>query len=166
MATPDYDLYAAAVGRNEGFYLPYFRRVEERGYAPVSWNWATFCFGLFWFVYRRQYRWAAGLALAAILVGVLVQQVAIAGYAGFGTVLQLAFLIGVNGVYLPLNANGIYYRSVKERVERVQSRFAADRKRQIEVLMLRGGPNPIAPVLVLGVVVLMLSLGSADIPQQ
>jgi len=94
----DYELYAAAVGRKAGFYLPYFRRAADRGYPPVSWNWATFFFGVFWFLYRRQYRWAAGLALAALLVAVLAGQVALAGYPALGTTLQLAFLIAVLGL--------------------------------------------------------------------
>lgn len=156
MSTPaDHDLYAAVVGRNDGFYLPYFRRAAERGYAPVSWNWATFFFGVFWFLYRRQYRWAAGLMLAALLIGILAGQVALAGFPGFATVLQLALLIGIYGIYAPLNANGFYYRWATARVAQAKAEFAADRERQIEALTRRGGPNLAAPLLVIALIVLL-----------
>lgn len=154
----DYELYAAAVGRKAGFYLPYFRRAADRGYPPVSWNWATFFFGVFWFLYRRQYRWAAGLALAALLVAVLAGQVALAGYPALGTTLQLAFLIAVLGVYLPLNANGFYYRWVTARVQQAKAEFAFDRERQLEFLALRGGPNLATPVLVFLAIVMVTFL--------
>lgn len=156
MSSPaDHELYAALVGRNAGFYVPYFRRAADRGYPPASWNWATFFFGVFWFLYRRQYRWAAGLALAALLVAMLAGQVAIAGYPGLGTTLQLAFLIAVHGVYAPLNANGFYYRWATARVEQAKAEFAFDRERQLEVLRLRGGPNLAVPLLLFVAIVLV-----------
>lgn len=43
----DYELYAATVGRKASFYVPYFQRAANRGYTPMSWNWATFFFGVF-----------------------------------------------------------------------------------------------------------------------
>ena len=161
----DYELYAAAVGRKAAFYVPYFRRAADRGYPPVSWNWATFFFGVFWFLYRRQYRWAAGLALAALLVGLLAGQVALAGYPGLGTTLQVVFLVAVLGVYAPLNANGLYYRSVTARVEQAKAEFAFDHKRQLEVLTLRGGPNLAAPLLLFVAIVLVTFVRPAGMLQ-
>lgn len=166
MTSPaDHELYAAAVGRKAGYYLPYFRRAAERGYTPASWNWATFFFGVFWFLYRRQYRWAAGLTLAALLVGVLAGQVALAGYPGLGTTLQVVFLVAVLGVYAPLNANGFYYRWATARVQEAKAEFAFDRKRQLEYLALRGGPNLAAPLLVFVAIVLVTFLRPAGMLQ-
>ena len=161
----DYELYAAAVGRKAGFYLPYFRRAVERGYPPASWNWATFFFGVFWFLYRRQYRSAAGLTLAALLVALLAGQVAIAGFPGLAATLQLAFLVAVLGIYVPLTANGFYYRSVTARVQQAKAEFAFDRKRQLEHLALGGGPNLAAPVLVFAAIVLVTFMRPAGMLQ-
>ena len=157
----DLELYTAAVGRKVNFYLPYFQRADERGYAPLSWNWATFFFGVFWFLYRRQYRWAAILMLAALLVGILAGQLAVAGFAGVGTAVQLAFLIGVNCIYAPLHANGFYYRWVSERIARAKAEFAFDRKRQVDVLAVRGGPNAAVPALLVAALLLMTFLTPA-----
>ena len=53
------ELYRAVIGtRKQEFYLPYFRRAEERGFPPLSWNWPVFFFGILWFLYRKLYVWA------------------------------------------------------------------------------------------------------------
>ena len=152
MSTADFDLYAAAVGPRTGFYLPYFQRAEQRGYQPVSWNWATFFFGVFWFLYRRQYRWAAGLALAALLIGILAGQVAIAGLPGLATFLQVALLIAIHGVFAPLKANGFYHQWVAERVAQAKTAHAYDREQQLAFLAKRGGTNLPAALVVFGVI--------------
>ena len=154
MSNVDPELYAAVVGRNGGFYLPYFRRASERGYAPASWNWAAFFLGVFWFLYRRQYRWAAVLTLAALLAGILVGQIALAGFPGLATVMQLALLIGI-AVYAALNANGFYYRWATARVAQAKAEFTADRQRQIEALTKRGGPNLALPLLAFALIALV-----------
>ncbi len=151
------DLYAAVVGRRAAFYVPYFERADARGYAPLSWNWATFLFGVFWLLYRRLYRWAAMLVLGIFLISIVTGQIALAGYPALATAAQLLLVTGVF-VYLALHANGIYYRWVVERIEAVRKEFAFDRERQRTALAERGGPNVHVPMIIALVLLLLLVL--------
>ena len=157
------DLYAAAVGRRAEFYVPYFERADARGYAPLSWNWATFLFGVFWLLYRRMYRWAAMLVLGLLLLGFVTEQIALAGYPALATVVQLLVAGGVF-IYMALHANGIYYRWVSARIEAVRKEFVLDRERQRQTLAERGGPNVHLPLIIASVLLLLLVLGQAAGP--
>ena len=151
-------LYAAAVGeRKAGFYVPYFLRADERGYAPKSWNWAAFFLGVFWFLYRRQFRWAAILTFAALLASVLAGQISVAGFPTLALYAQLAFAVGLNHIYVPLNANGFYYHWVRRRVEAVKAGLPLDRGRQTAALA-RLRPNIHVPLMIFAVLVLLTML--------
>ena len=64
---PSDDLYRAVIGEpNQEFYLSYFRRADDRGYAPVSWHWPVLFIGLFWLLYRKQYVFALVVFALAI----------------------------------------------------------------------------------------------------
>ena len=153
-------LYAAAVGeRKAAFYVPYFLRADERGYAPKSWNWAAFFLGVFWFLYRRQFRWAAILTLAALLAALLAGQISVAGYPTLAFWVQLGFAICLNHIYVPLNANGFYYHWVRQRVEAVKAGLPLDRGRQA-VALARLRPNIQLPLMIFVVLLLLTMLAS------
>lgn len=151
------DLYAAVVGRRAAFYVPYFERADARGYAPLSWNWATFLFGVFWLLYRRLYRRAAMLVLGLMLIGFAVGQIALAGYPALAMVVQIVLFTGVF-IYMALHANGMYYRWASERIEAARKEFAFDRERQREALAERGGPNVHLPLIIAMVFLLLFLL--------
>lgn len=151
-------LYAAAVGSKANYYVPYFRRADERGYAPTSWNWPAFFLGVFWFIYRRQFRWAGIVALAAVLTSVLAGQVTVAGFPTVAWVLQLAFVVGVNCLYVPLNANGLYYHWVRQRLERVKKRMPLDPARQAETLSKTCRPSIHLPLMIFAALLVMFLL--------
>ena len=160
-------LYVAAVGeRKASFYVPYFLRADERGYAPKSWNWAAFFLGPLWFLYRRQFRWAAILLLAALLASLVTTPIAAAGYPTLAAYLQAAFAIGLNQIYVPLNANGFYYHWVRRRVGAVRAVLPLDRVRQARALA-RFRPNIHLPLMVFAALVLfmMLTLPNPATPQ-
>ena len=148
-------LYAAAVGKKAGFYVPYFLRADERGYAPKSWNWAAFFLGVLWFLYRRQFRWACGLAAASLLMSMLFVQLSIAGLPDFGAFLLAIFSIGVYGVYIPLHANGVYYERVRGHVERMRRRAPQDREKQLRNLAAACQPNIHFPLIAFAALVLL-----------
>ena len=151
-------LYAAAVGSKADYYLPYFRRADERGYAPKSWNWPAFFLGVFWFIYRRQFRWAGIVALAAVLVSVLAAQVNLAGFPTLALALQLAFVIGVNCLYVPLNANGLYYHWVRQRLELVKKRMPLDSARQAATLSATCRPSVHLPLMIFAALLVLFLL--------
>ena len=151
-------LYAAAVGSKAGYYVPYFLRADERGYAPRSWNWPAFFLGMFWFLYRRQFRWAGILALAALLSSVLAGQVNLAGFPTLAWSIQLAFVVGINCIYVPLHANGLYYHWVNRRLELVKARLPLDRERQMETLSASCQPSIHLPLMIFAVLLVMFLL--------
>lgn len=151
-------LYAAAVGSKAHYYIPYFQRADERGYAPTSWNWPAFFLGVFWFIYRRQFRWAGIVALAALLVSLLAGQVSLAGFPTLALALQLAFVVGINCLYVPLNANGLYYRWVRQRLELVKKRMPLDPARQAATLSATCRPNVHLPLMVFAAILIVFLL--------
>jgi len=147
--TPSDDLYRALIGEpNQAFYLSYFRRADSRGYAPISWHWPVFCIGLFWLLYRKQYRFAAivfGLPYLAAMLAALIDT----ALPGSGRPL-LVLAVGAFGfLWLPLNTNGIYYRWARNEIERVRTELPGQRDAQLRSLESRGGVNGQLPYVVL-----------------
>ena len=64
------DELEAYVGPNAGAYLAVFDRFQPQkadGYA-LSWNWPAFFCGVWWYLYRKMYLWAAvDFALSVVL---------------------------------------------------------------------------------------------------
>ncbi len=157
MTDDDRALFAAAVGtRNTGFYMSYFERADARGYAPVSWNWPVLFFGLFWLLYRRQYAWAGISILFSMALGLLAGGIATAGYVQTGNWLYTAGLIGFLGIYLPLHANGIYYRWCRTVVAAAKEQLPGQRDQQLDALGRMGGPN--RPLLLAMIIIMLLTM--------
>ena len=159
--TPSDDLYRAVIGEaNQEFYLSYFRRADSRGYAPISWHWPVFIIGLFWLLYRKQYRFAIivfGLPYLAAMIAALIDS----ALPGSGRPLLVVIVIGFGFVWLPLNANGIYYRWVREEIARAQAAYPGQRDAQLRHLENRGGVNGQLPYLVIiGFILMSMLAGS------
>ena len=158
---PSEALYRAVIGQpNQAFYLSYFRRADARGYAPISWHWPVFAIGLFWLMYRKQYRFALivfGLPYLAATIAALIDSV----LPGSGRPL-LAVVVGAFGfVWLPLNANGIYYRWARAAITRAQGESPGQVDGQLRYLAARGGVNGQLPyVILISVVVISIFAGS------
>ncbi len=78
------------VGVNTEYYLPKFRQFKQLN-KTTSWNWASFFFPLWWFVYRKMYLYA----LCAWGVNVLISSMT-AGTGG----LAVRILAGIFGNYI------------------------------------------------------------------
>lgn len=154
-------LFEAAIGpRGRDYYLPYFGRAERRGYAPLSWNWPAFLFGFFWFLYRKLYLWALVVFCYPTFAMLLAGAVANVWPNAYQPVL-LTLIFGFHMIYLPLNANGIYYRWARREVGRARNAHPGQPAAQIEQLAAVGGCNTNLPFLILGTFALLsLVLGS------
>jgi hypothetical protein len=156
--TPSDDLYRAVIGEpNQEFYLSYFRRADARGYAPISWHWPVFIIGLFWLLYRKQYRFAAivfGLPYLVAMIAALLDSV----LPGSGRPFLVVAVVGFGFVWLPLNANGIYYRWARDEIERARAKFPGQADKQEQHLEERGGVNGQLPYLVIIGFILMSML--------
>jgi hypothetical protein len=161
--TPSDDHYRAVIGEpNQEFYLSYFRRADERGYAPISWHWPVLFIGLFWLLYRKQYIFALivfALAGLATTVAALINS----AMSGSGWPLLVLSIASFSFVYvwLPLHANGIYYNWARREIERAKVEFPGQADAQTRYLEARGGVNAQLPYLVLiGYIVMTMVVGS------
>ena len=136
-ATP---LYEAVVGpRNTGYYLAYFRRADTRGYAPVSWHWPAFFFGFFWLLYRRQYRWALIFMAVSLTLTAAASMLLASGAGGWVTPAYYVAMLAFQMVYVPLQANAIYYGWARHEVAAAQTAFPGQPRQQAQHLASRGG---------------------------
>jgi hypothetical protein len=159
-------LYQAIVGeRHQDYYLSYFARADARGYPPISWHWPVLFFGVFWFLYRRMYRWAlASFALPylAAFVAAGIEQF----IPGAGRPLLWTAIVGFYVVWLPLVSNGLYYKQAQRLIGAAQVLHPADEHAQATILAARGGVHSQLPLILLGALtlfsMLMGSLGGAQ----
>jgi hypothetical protein len=147
--TPPDEFYRAVIGQpNQEFYLSYFRRADGRGYAPISWHWPAFVLSLYWLLYRKQYQFALivfVLPYLAAIVAAAIDRV----LPGSGPMV-LWMVVGAFGfVWLPLNANGIYYRWARRQIDRARSEFPGQPDAQLRRLEGRGGVNGQLPYVIL-----------------
>ena len=157
-ATP---LYQAVIGLdNQDYYLSYFRRADARGYAPVSWHWPALFIGFFWLLYRRQYQWA--LIYMSVSVGALLTASVFyaMGAGSIVTPLYYAAMILFQAVYMPLHANAIYYRWVRNEVAAARARYPGQSRQQLEHLESRGGVFKSLPLVVVGILTLLMMLSA------
>jgi Protein of unknown function (DUF2628) len=161
---PSDELYRAVIGRrNQDFYLSYFRRADSRGYAPISWHWPVLFVGLFWLVYRKQYRFAL-IAFALPYLAAIVTAGVERALPGSGEPLFVTFVVGFGLIWLPLNANGIYYRWVRNEIHSAQTLMPGQTAAQLAQLQLRGGTNQQLPLIMLGVFLIVTMVAGTLAP--
>ena len=158
--------FKAVIGpSNQDFYLSYFRRCEERGYTPLSWNWPALFWGLFWLLWRRQYRWALFTMLLGVcsyaVAGVVTEQT-----GSEETGMLAAYLLGLPylAVYLPLKANGIYYDWCNQMIPNSSQLFVQQPDAQKAWLTTKGGVNQALPIIMI-VWLLLVSLLAGPPPE-
>ena len=153
--------YKALIGTtHQDYYLSYFRRAEERGYAPVSWHWPVFFAGVFWLLWRRQYYWALVSVAVVFSAGALGGACAAAFESpAFGDLVNMLITGGFGLIYLPMKANAIYYNWAKNSLEKITAQLPPQAEKQLEALTQMGGTNNNIPIalFVFIVVVAMLA---------
>ena len=154
-AMEDEALFAAAVGPNQDYYLPRFRRFARGGW--LSWNWAAFFATFAWLHHRKLHAWAALYVLASMpfLVWWLPTahpESCIGESTTDWRAVAVAAIAGVVLIVPPLVADRLYFAHVR----RLVSRNAAG-----DVSRKGGIDGLVAPVVVQAVV---LALGLAELP--
>jgi len=152
-------LYEAVIGpRNAAFYLAYFKRADERGYAPISWNWPAFFLGPIWLLYRRLYQGALMFLGVSFLVVAVTLALAAAGFGPWVWNLHVLLIVAFQLVYIPLHANAIYYRRAQREIELARQLIPGRPNEQATWLSVRGGVSLVHAALLACALLLVLSL--------
>ena len=156
--------YSALIGpRNQDYYLGYFRRADDRGYAPLAWHWAAFFLGPIWLLWRRQYVWAAGSFMLSSVFTIVAGQ-AQQSY-GDRVALNLSMTLTLGwGIYLGLYGNAIYYKWAKRLIAAVETTYPENAQSQNHVLTQAGGVNRHLPLILTVVFILFITLASVQQP--
>jgi len=157
-------LYRAVIGRrNQNYYLSYFRRADGRGYAPIAWHWPILFIGLFWLLYRKQYRFAL-IAFALPNFAAILATAINAALPGSGEPLLVVAVGGFGFVWLPLKANALYYQWARHEVDVARALLPNQPAAQEAHLQKRGGTNDQLPLIVLAVVLLLTMFAGSLTP--
>ena len=152
--SPSDALYRAVIGRrNQNYYLSYFHRADARGYAPVAWHWPIFFLGVFWLLYRKQYRFAL-IAFALPYFALLLATVINTAVPGSGGPLLWIFVGAFGFGWLPLKANALYYQWARHEVDMARALMPNQPAAQEAHLEQRGGTNDQLPLIVFAVLLL------------
>ena len=159
MSESNDELYADVIGpTHTSYYLAYFKRADERGYAPLAWHWPVLFADVFWFLYRKQFRWAGIVTLVSLLIVIIAGQIGRMGYPDLGIAVQLISLAAFKLIYVPLRANAIYYNWVQHRIRLVQAALPGNLIQQKSTLTKLGGTSYTAPLMIVALLFILTSL--------
>jgi hypothetical protein len=117
-------LYRAAVGAKKAdFYVPKFVRFDEANATKLSWNWPAFFVSFYWFLYRRMYaNWGIYCLLIPILLTIAsgILEAFLGQHPGGWIYCVVTF--GYSFVVLPLFANSLYHRAIKQRIDMLRQK--------------------------------------------
>ena len=135
------------IQKNVEYYIPKFKDIQELR-QTTSWNWASFFFNSWWFLYRKMY----GIGFGIIAFTFIVTSMAPA----ISTILNIGVSL-LSGLF----GNILYLKQVQKQLQSVEG-MEVDLKQRI--LLNRGGVNLAIPVilaiLALGVLLLIGALGA------
>jgi Tfp pilus assembly major pilin PilA len=154
-------LYRATVGaKKANFYVPKFIRFDQPGVSKLSWNWPAFFVSFYWFLYRRMYvSWAIFSLLIPIAIGVVGTIFAAVG-SSIADLLYLVMSIGYYFGVIPLFANSLYHREVKERIGSLRQKVP-ETSAQLLVLDNTSPTNNIVWIIIVIVMIAMLGILAA-----
>jgi hypothetical protein len=162
----DEELWTHAIGPNStDYYLAKFRQIHEGG-GTVSWNWPAFFITFLWMPHRKMWGWLAVYLFAPVLVSVPYQFVSrrtvtdLASGVAINVVTALVLLLlelVLAFVVVPLAANNLYYRHLKDLIVRTRVKYRS-RDRVLKELDTAGGTGKGALIVaVLAVVALVIA---------
>ncbi len=124
--------YRIFIGKNADYYLQKFEVFEKTGSA-LSWNWASFGFGIFWMVYRKMYLFAFLALLFMFFLNVLEVSLKFSPALSFFLSLWLWVGFGLFGNYL-------YYIHVKKKVMEISIQYPSEEEQKL-ILQKEGGTS-------------------------
>jgi hypothetical protein len=114
------------VGKKRDTYEKKWRHLSrDKSGMNLSWNWAAFVFGFFWFAYRQMTTYAYGFLGAIFFIDVLLIIIS----------KEPRSIVSYTGAYIVIAmlANQLYLNAVFKKVEKLKAQYP-DRKERIEVI--------------------------------
>lgn len=121
--------------------------------VPKKWNWAAFFLGVFWFIYRKMYLYAAVYLGIGIVLTVAQELLGIP--EGFSNVISLALGVGAG-----MLANNLYKTHIDKNIAETLSVVKSDEI--VPVLKAKGGTN-LAASLICAVVLIVIVVMSVSV---
>lgn len=147
MTQQERDIYRLFVGKNSDYYIQKWEEMESTG-KKISWNWAGFLFGLFWFGYRKMYPHAFGLMIFSLILQ-YVQKVMNTEPIVVGlTNILISVAIGMFG-------NLLYFEYTKSKIEEIKNTFSDDNSRNLEIV--RAGGDSLSTAIAIGLMYIIAS---------
>jgi Tfp pilus assembly major pilin PilA len=153
VAAGDDEYLETAIGHsNLDYYLQRFEKFSS-GRGLASWNWPAFFVPLVWMLYRKMWVYAlvnffaVPIAVFAIFFLLFVALPPTAA-AVVGWTIQLAIAF----VLIPMYANALYYRTVRNRIADAKA-YRGDREKQLRMLASTGGTSNAALIVVVIMIV-------------
>ncbi|MBK5073509.1 DUF2628 domain-containing protein [Budviciaceae bacterium CWB-B4] len=150
-STPEAEEYSKIfVGSKYYSFFPHGRDI------PKSWNWAAFFIGVFWFIYRKMYLYAAiYLGLGFLLTG-------IQSMLGISEVITNVISIGM-GVGAGVLANRLYKQHMDKKI--AETLAVAQKSEIIPALKAKGGTNLIGALIAFGILfgIIVMSMSAMGI---
>jgi Pilin (bacterial filament)/Protein of unknown function (DUF2628) len=117
-------LYRAAVGaKKANFYVPQFLRFDVANSSKLSWNWSAFFVSFYWFLYRRMFaNWAIYCLLIPFVLAIASGILELAVGRTPGGWIYCLVTLGYSFLVLPVLANSLYHRSIKQRIDTLRQK--------------------------------------------
>ncbi|AWH89324.1 DUF2628 domain-containing protein [Limnobaculum parvum] len=143
-SSPEAEEYSKIfVGNRYYSFFPYGRDIPKR------WNWAAFFIGVFWFIYRKMYLYAAiYLGLGLLLTG-------IQSMLGVSEIIANVISIGM-GVGAGIWANRLYKQHMDKKI--AETLAVAQKSEIIPALKASGGTNLVGALVALGILCAIIAM--------
>ena len=120
------------IGKSANFYIERWIRIEYGD--KISFNFAAFLFGAFWFLYRKMY-----LEAFIVMIFFAVKPSITNSFIDENSPLNLLFTI-ITGTVLGFTGNLIYYHSAKRKINRIVAASVSEETALVSIAK-RGGTS-------------------------
>lgn len=118
------------IQKKADYYIPEFKDIKELK-KSTSWNWASFFFNSWWFLYRKMYAYGFGILIGSFIISSIIP------LPGFIINIIIAVLSGLYG-------NITYLKHIEKELQSVE---CMDEDVKQRILLSRGGVNIVIPII-------------------
>lgn len=130
MTREERDIYRLFVGKNSDYYVQRWEEMSATG-TKISWNWAGFFFGLFWFAYRKMYPHTFGLMIFSLILHYIQKVMNTDPVVVAITNISISVAVGMFGNYL-------YYEYAKSKIEEIRRNIPEENRQNLEIVRVGG----------------------------